>query len=923
MVRAGCPCRSDAGRTVLLELDGSVKEVIVSIYRLDQIFAPRSVALMGSSARANSSGAAVLAKLREQFQGPIYSVNPHYDSIEGLPCYPSLSRLPVTPDVLVIVVPAALVRDAVAEAAQLGVGAAIILSDGPGGAQGSTVENIRAVARKSGLRLVGPNCLGVIAPHARFDASLMARAAAPGRLALLSQSGAVVAAMLEWAGRHGVGFSGVIALGEEVDVDLADCLDYFAQDRASRAILVYLKGLKDARKFMSAARAAARVKPVVVVKSGRHLEGSRSGQSHSNALAEPDSVYDAAFRRAGLLRVYDLEELFVAAESLTWSVPFDGDRVAIVSNGSGIGDLAADRLVDLGGRLAPLDDQARVLPRRSTGQAGVIDIGGDADAARYAATVELLLANQGIDAVLVVNCPTALMGSEDIAVAIAETVKTNRSSRAVAKPVFAVWLERTPAAMAAFGTASIAHYATEADGVRGLMHLVDHARARKDLMKVSPSVPEDFFPDVGLARSIVNDALRRHQYSLAGAEIATILDAYSIATTPVKVARTAAEAGQMAAEFLAQGAAVAVKVLSQQIVHKLEAGAVVLNLASEAAVRASAEQLLDRLARERPDAVIDGLAIQPMVHRERSIELIAGIADDPIFGPVIVFGRGGTAVAAINDKALALPPLDLRLAAELIERTRVHRRLATETGGQKALDAVALTLVKLAQLAADVPEIRELDLNPMVVDSSGIIVLDARAFIATVPASRDPSHPRFAIKPYPKELETVLHLRDGSTVQIRPIRPEDEILYDDFFSAVTDEDLRLRFFAAIRARDHALIARLTQLDYARAMALAAIEPTTGALLGVVRLHLNADRDEGEYAILLRSKQKGRGLGWELMQLIIQYAQGQGVKRISGQVLSENTTMLAMCRQLGFALAADPDDPSVTVATLDLTKPRQA
>jgi acetyltransferase len=895
----------------------------VSIYRLDQIFAPRSVALMGASARANSSGAAVLAKLRKQFQGPIYPVNPHYDSIEGFPCYPSLAHLPAAPDVLVSVVPAALVREAVAQAAQIGVGAAIILSDGRAGGQGSIAESIRPIARAVGLRLVGPDCQGVIAPHARFDASLMARATVPGRLALLSQSGAVAAAMLEWAGRHGVGFSGVIALGDEVDVDLADCLDYFAQDRSSRAILLYLEGLSDARKFMSAARATARVKPVVVVKSGRHRDGFRSGQSHSNALARPDGVYDAAFRRAGLLRVYDLEELFVAAESLTWSVPFQGDRVAILSNGSGIGDLAADRVVDLGGRLAPFDDGESVLPRRSMRQAGLIDLGVDADAARYVAAIEGLLADHRIDAVLAINCPTALIGSEGAAVAIAETVKANRSSGAGGKPVFAVWLEQTPAAIAAFEAASIAHYSTEAEGVRGLMHLVDHARARKDLMKVPPSLPQDFSPDVALARQIVSEALLRRQDWLGAMELASILNAYAIAATPVKVAKTAAEAGQIAAEFLAQGSAVAVKVLSQQIVHKSEAGAVVLNLASEAAVRACAEQLFDRLAHERPDAVIDGLAIQPMVRREQSVELIAGLADDPVFGPVIVFGRGGTAVATINDKALALPPLDLRLAAELIERTRVYRRLATEVGGQKALDAVALTLVKVAQLAADIPEIRELDLNPMVVDSGGVVVLDARALIAAVPASRDPSHPRFAIKPYPKELETLLHLRDGSTVKVQPIRPEDEILYNDFFSAVTDGDLRLRFFAPIRARDHAFIARLTQLDYARAMALTAIEPTTGALLGVVRLHLNADRDEGEFAILLRSKLKGRGLGWELMQLIIQYAQGEGVKRINGQILSENTTMLAMCRHLGFSLSPDPEDLSVTLATLDLTKPRQA
>jgi acetyltransferase len=898
----------------------------VSVYRLDRLFAPRSVALVGATVTPNSLGAAVLGNLSKPgFHGSIYPINPRYEVISDIPCYPSLLALPSPPDVAVIVLPAAAVPEAVADAVKIGVSAAIILSGGLGSGPGSLAATICQTARVAGLRIVGPNCLGVIAPFAQFDASFAARSTARGRLALVSQSGAVAAAILEWAQGHGAGFSGVISLGDEVDVDFADCLDYFAQDRATRAILLYIETLSDARKFMSAARAAARTKPVVVVKSGRYRNGAGQHHSHSNALARHDAVYDAAFRRAGLLRVYDLEELFAAAESLTRATPFHGERIAILTNGAGIGMLAADRIVDLGGRLAGPGD----TNFRSTGGVGgisgsnLLDIGDDADPKRYAEATEMLLADSGTDALLVINCPSALASSDACAAAIADKVKAAHAGHPTGKPVFAAWFDQSAIAAAAFEAASIPYYGTEAAAVGGLMQLVDYQRAQKDLMKAPPSLPEDFSPDVRLARRVVAEALAQRRQWLGVDESSLILAAYGIAVAPVRIAKTAEAAGVIASEFFDQGTAVALKIISEQIVHKSEVGGVVLNLATRAAVVACANDMLAHIAKTRPDAVVDGLTVQPMVHRARGTELIAGLADDPVFGPIVVFGRGGTAVETIDDKALALPPLDLRLAEELIERTRVYRRLSRDSGGRPTLDAVALTLVKLAQLAADVPEIREMDLNPIIADLDGAIVLDARAMIASASDdARETGNPRFAIKPYPKELECSLALRDGKVVMVRPIRPDDEILYDDFFAAVTEDDLRLRFFAPMRDRGHAFVARLTQLDYARAMAFAAIDPETGALLGVVRLHLDADRIEGEYAILLRSNLKGRGLGWELMRLIIEYAKREGVKRISGQVLTENTTMLKMCEQLGFSFLHDSDDWGVTVVTLEL-EPRAA
>ena len=436
------------------------------------------------------------------------------------------------------------------------------------------------------------------------------------------------------------------------------------------------------------------------------------------------------------------------------------------------------------------------------------------------------------------------------------------------------------------------------------MHLVRYREAQDALMATPPSLPAEFRPDVARARAIVQDALRAGKAWLDPIEVDALLSAYAIPVAPVALARDPDEAARLSAPLLAGGQTAVVKILSPDIVHKSEVGGVRLNLTSAQAVADAAADILARARSARPDARITGVTLHPMVVRPKARELIAGIADDPTFGPIIVFGAGGTAVEVISDKALALPPLDLRLAQELIARTRIARVLkayrnvpaADETG-------VALVLVKLAQLAADIPEIRELDLNPLLADERGVIVVDARVAIAPVAAAQRGArgHPRFAVRPYPKEWERNVTLRDGTAILLRPIRPEDERLYADFFSGVTDEDLRLRFFAPVRNLSHTFIARFTQIDYARAMAFIALEPSSGKLLGVVRLHANATYDSGEYAILVRSDLKGRGLGWLLMQTIIEYARSEGLREIEGQVLRDNTTMLAMCRELGFSV----------------------
>jgi acetyltransferase len=898
----------------------------MSTYRLDKLFAPRSVALIGASPRATSPGRAVLRNLREAgFPGAIHLINPHYAEIEGVRAVRSLGDLAEPPDVIVIAAPPEAVPQIVAEAGQKGIAAGIIITSGLGHGAGSLAASTEAAARARGLRLVGPNCLGVLVPGAKLNASFAASMPSAGDLALISQSGAIATGLVEWAARRTIGFSAIVSLGDDIDVDFGDLLDHFALDRSTRAILLYIESVKDARKFMTAARAAARAKPVVVVKSGRNHQGAKAAMTHTGALAGSDAVYDAAFRRAGLLRVLGLDELFAAAEMLGQVKTIPGKRLAILTNGGGIGVLAVDRLADLGGTLAEISPatmqrlDAALPPIWS--HANPADISGDADAARYETALNELLADPANDAVLVMNVPTALASATDAAHAVVDVVKRHRGGIIAPKPVFAVWVGGSDAASDSFERAGIPDFATESDAVGGFMHLVRYREAQEMLLATPPSMPADFSPDVAAARGIIDAALGAGQKWLDPVAATALLAAYAIPVAPALLARDPDEAATVAAPLLANGSTVVAKILSPDIVHKSEVGGVRLNLTSAAAVREAVAQILARAHEMVPQARLTGVTIHPMIVRPKARELIAGIADDPTFGPVIVFGRGGTAVEVINDKALALPPLDLKLASDLIARTRVSRILKAYRD-VPAVDerAVALVLVKLAQLAADFPEVREVDLNPFLADETGLIAVDTRVALAPVAATRrTPSgNPRFAIRPYPTQWERRVALPDGTKVFVRPVRPEDEPLYGPFFASVTPQDLRMRFFAPVKEFTHAFIVRFTQIDYARAMAFLAIDESSGKLMGVVRLHANANYDAGEYAILVRSDLKGHGLGWMLMQMIIDYARSEGIATIEGQVLFENSSMLAMCRALGFAITADPDEADICTARLGIS-----
>jgi acetyltransferase len=825
---------------------------------------------------------------------------------------------------VVITAPAPAVAGIVDEAGKRGAAGALIVTAGLGHGAGSLAQSAEHAARKYSMRLVGPNCLGVMMPGVHLNASFSAHMPVAGNLALISQSGAIAAGMVDWAAQRAVGFSGIISIGDQLDVDIADLLDYFALDSNTRAILLYVEAVKDARKFMSAARAAARIKPVVVVKSGRMEQGAQAAETHTGALAGSDAVYDAAFRRAGILRVSNLRELFDCAETLGRVGSPSGKRLAILTNGGGIGVLAVDQLVELGGvpaAIAPTTHEKldAVLPPTWSGS-NPVDIVGDAGPERYVAALEALLADSSNDAVLVMNVQTAIASADDIAAAVTAVVRKHREQRRGAtKPVLAVWVGADPKIIDLLSGAGIPNYPTEDDAVRGFMHLVRHREVVEELTQVPPAMPSIFTPEIDAARQIVRSAIAEGRQWLDPLETKRLLETYDIAMVPTYAATDADEAVALASKLFAQGATAVLKIMSRDIVHKSDVGGVILNLTSANAVRIAANDILARAKTLRPDARISGVIVQAMIVRAKARELILGLAFDPTFGTVVVFGRGGTAVEIINDKALALPPLDLQLARDLVERTRVSRLLRAYRGVPAVKqDAVAMVLVKLAQLAADIPEVRELDINPLLADEAGVLVVDAR--VAVAPAERKfagSGTANFAVRAYPSQWQRHIEVKDGWRVFVRPIRPEDEPLIHEFLRHVTAPDLRLRFFAPMKQFSHEFIARLTQLDYARAMAFVAFDEANGDLVGVVRIHSDSIYESGEYAILLRSDLKGRGLGWALMQLIIEYAKSEGLKAISGDVLQENTVMLEMCRSLGFEVERDAVEQNICNVKLSL------
>jgi acetyltransferase len=885
----------------------------MSIRNFHKLFHPASVALIGASERPGSVGAVVARNLRRAgFKGELLLVNPHLENLDGMRVYPGVASLPHAPDLAVIATPPATVPGLIAELGARGTRAAIVITAGFGelGEEGRALQRAALdAARPYLLRLVGPNCLGMILPGLGLDASFSHLAPPPGEVAFVSQSGAMITAMLDWAAPRAIGFSHVVSLGDMADVDFGDMLDCLATETQSRAILLYVEGITHGRKFMSAARAAARLKPVIVLKAGRLSGGARAAASHTGMLAGSDRVYQAAFRRAGMLRVETMEELFDAAETLALTGAQNGERLAILTNGGGAGVLANDALEAAGGRLAALsrDTVARLdqaLPR-TWSRRNPVDIIGDAPGTRYAAALEGLLGDDGVDAVLVLNCPTALAAPEEAARAVIDTLAAIPPAMRQGRNVFTAWLggQSAAAVRRLFNAARVPTYDTPEEAVTGFLHRVRYQRNQSLLMEAPPVRPDPAPPDIAAARTTIAAAIAACRAWLDPVEVEAVLAAYRI---PLPASRHAAHPEDAVAAAQTIGFPVALKIRSPDITHKSDVGGIALGLDDAGAVRAAATALLQRVRAAKPEARLDGFLVQQMVRRPGAVELLAGLADDPVFGPVVLFGQGGTAVEVIDDSAVALPPLNPLLARAQMIQTRVWRLLQPYRGrSAAAVDAIADVLIGLGPLAAEHPEIRELDINPLLADADGVIALDARIRVAPA-AERGAA--RFAIAPYPKELETIERLRDGTAVALKPIQPEDEKLLHDLAAHMTPEDLRLRFFAPVRGISHALAARLTQIDYDREMALVAQHD--GSVLGIARYFADPDRLGAEYAVAVRSDWKGRGVGYLLVTRLIEIARRYGIGELIGEVLHENRRMLDMCRGLGFVLSPHPADASL-------------
>lgn len=873
---------------------------------LDALFSPSSIAVIGASDRANSVGGVLIRNLREGgFDGPIMTVNPHRTLVGGQPCHATIEALPQTPDLAVIATPAPTAPDVLGQLARSGCRSAIIIT---AGITAATRKTLLEIARPRLMRLLGPNCLGFLSPARGINASFAHRMPPRGRLAFVTQSGAIATAMIDWAIGRGIGFSHLLSLGDMADVDFGDLLDYLALDPETDAILLYAETITQARKFMSAGRIAARNKPVIIVKGGRSGGGAQAAASHTGALAGSDSVHDAAFRRAGMLRVSTLRDLFDVAETLASGVRVHGDRLAILTNGGGLGVLATDALEAGGGSLARLSVSAlsclsAVLPA-SWSRGNPVDILGDADRRRYAAGLACLADLDQCDAILAINCPTGIADPIDAARAVADCKQRARQT-----PIIACWagLATTGPARAVLSAAGVPTYETPDEAVGAFLQLAEYARNQKALYEV-PSPPLSAAAwNKNAARRIISSAVADGRTALTDGEVRALLAAYNIPVVETINAVTPFDAG-IAAERL--GGSVVLKIRSPDISHKTDVGGVRMQLSGQQQVQRVAEDMLIQIHMAMPDARIDGFTIQRMIVRPKAQELILGAAVDPAFGPCLLFGHGGVATEVIADRCMGLPPLNLNLATDMISRTRISRLLAGFRDRRPAdIPAIANVLVALSDLVVDFPEIRELDINPLLADSDGIIALDARVILAAPGILR----PQSAILPYPHDLIRPIAL-GGSTGTLRPIRPEDAAALAAMALKTDPHDLRMRFHGTIGSISGARAARLSQIDYDREMVLVA-EQSDASLAGVVRLVFDPDFNSAEAAIIVRSDFQGQGLGTLLLDNALAHACQRGATSIWGLIMRENCAIIDLVRRRGAVVTADEADP--TLARVEL------
>lgn len=888
---------------------------------LTSLFEPKSVAVIGASDRENSVGNIIYRNIvAAGYKGRLYPINPKHDTVQGVQAYKSIEEIGARVDLAVIATQARSVPAIIEQCGRSGVKNAVVITAGfaEAGHSGAALERkMVEIARSYGVRLLGPNCLGLIRPVQGLNATFANISANPGNLALVSQSGALCTAILDWAKVNDVGFSSVISTGGSADIDFGEILDYLVYDNRTHYILMYVEGIRNARRFMSAMRSAARIKPILLLKAGRYESGSVAAQVHSGMALGSDAVFDAALKRAGVVRVRNIGQLFYAAKGLASKFRPDGNKLLIITNGGGPGAMAADRAAELGIPLANLSQSTiaslnAVLPA-TWSHANPIDIVGDATPERYRDAILAGTQDPEVDGILVMLTPQAMTQPEEVAKAVIAASET------CTKPIVGCWMgeQQTYPARKMLTEAGIPAFRMPETAVDLFSHLSTYYRNQKLLLQTPEPISRQAKTATEGAKMLIEAVLSERRKVLSEMESKSVLRAFKIPVAQTMVARTPTEALLLAEQI---GFPVVMKVDSPDLPRKSEVGGVRLNIISAAAVRNAYHDILDTVGRNAPAARINGVSIEPFVARPNGRELKVGVIRDRVFGPVITFGVGGAECEVFNDTAVALPPMNSYLVEDLILSTRAAKILGEYRNMPAAnMEALEDVLLRISQMVCELPWLQELDLNPLIVDENGAIAADARIVIDFAPATGD-RYSHMAIHPYPAHLVEDWILPDGQVVVIRPIRPEDAEMEKEFVAHLSDESKYFRFMDTLRELTQSMLVRFTQIDYDREMAFVAVTEEDGkeVQVGVSRFVSNPDGETVEFALAVADGWQKRGVGRKLMSAVIECARSKGYRAVVGDVLALNSKMFKLMTSLGFTIHPHPEDPAVKRVIKPLT-----
>lgn len=877
--------------------------------QLEAIFSPGSVALIGASASPGSVGNVVWKNILEAgYRGKLYPVNPKYSNMDGYPVYKSVLEIDADVDLAIVTTPAATVPEIIKMCGKKKIPGMVILSAGfkEVGKDGQKLfEQIQALIQRYNIRAIGPNCVGIIHPHIGLNASFSKTNALPGKLALISQSGAICVSILDWARDQNVGFSHFISLGSMVDVSYHDLIDYLANDPETNAILMYMESLDHARRFMSAARAFANTKPIIVLKAGKSQAGAKAALSHTGSLTGNDAVFDVAFQRAGIIRVDTISQLFSCAQAIAMQPLPKGDRLAILTNAGGPAILATDYLSTNGGTLAELSEPTLKkldgMLSAAWSHGNPVDILGDGTPEQFTRALEILLKDEGVDAVLTIFTTQGIVDANDAALAVIEGAQSSQG-----KTVLATWMGERDVQRGRDtleqGNIPVYRYPETAVDVFLKMH--KYKRNLEVLYETPPSSPFDFSPDREKAKKIIRAAWKAGRNTLSEQEGAQLMKCYDIPVLESYMATSEEEAAKFAEKL---SFPIVMKISGPEMVHKTELGGVKLNINNVEEARKAYREIIQSVSEKKPGAQIDGVIMLPFV--KKRYELFIGANTDPIFGPVVVFGMGGVAVEVFRDQAIGLPPLNMRLAERMIRRTKIYQLLKGFRNMPAVdLESIQFLLVRFAYLVMEHPEIQEMDINPFAVDETGGKVLDVKIILKNE-GETDMLRPyqHLVISPYPEQYQRDIKLNDGTKVHLRPVRPEDEPLEKTMFEVLSRETVYYRFFGYIPKVTHKMLSRYTHIDYDREMnIIATIEDEQGneEMIGMVHIVGDAWRQKAEYAIVIADEYQNKGLGTIMTNYILDIAREQGYKKVYANLLKMNTGMKVLLEQFGFSVRSD-------------------